>query len=181
MIDYLTIKSLHIIFIVTWFAGLFYIPRIFIYQTEALERDEPDRSILHTQLSIMANRLWFIITWPSAIATLILGIVILTLQPNWLSLPFMYIKLTFVFFLYLYHFSLHKINNQLQNKISKYTSAQLRIWNEVATIILIACVFLVVKKDQISWIWGIVGILGISVALMIAVKLYKRYREKRNE
>ena len=177
--DYLTVKSLHIIFIVTWFAGLFYIPRIFIYQTEALEKEEPQRSVLYDQLTTMARRLWFFITWPSAIATSILGIVLLYQQPNWLSLPFMHIKLTFVFLLYLYHFSLHIINNQLQKKISKFTSTQLRIWNEVATIILIACVFLIVKKDQISWVWGTIGIVGTAVILMIAIKLYKRYREKR--
>ncbi len=174
--DYLTLKSLHIIFIVTWFAGLFYMPRIFIYQTEALEKEEPDRSIIHAQLSIMAKRLWFIITWPSAIITFILGILLLIVQPFWLESPFMHIKLVFVFLLYLYHWSLQRIYDQLRKMIAKYSSNQLRIWNEVATIILIACVFLVVKKDQISWLWGTIGILLVAVLLMLGIKLYKRLR-----
>ena len=178
--DYLTVKSLHIIFIVTWFAGLFYQPRLFIYQTEALLKAEPDRSILHKNLSLMSKRLWFIITWPSAIITLILRIYILYLQPSWLKLPYMHVKLLFVFLLYLYHLSLHYIYQKLQKGIIKYSSTQLRIWNEVATIILIAVVFLIVKKDQISWIWGTLGILGVAVLLMIAIKLYKKLRE-RNE
>lgn len=179
--DYLTVKSLHIIFIVTWFAGLFYQPRIFIYQAEALDKDQPERDILFSQLSVMSRRLWYIITWPSAIITLILGIYILVLQPSWLQMPFMHVKLAFVFLLYGYHYSLHYIFRNLQKGISKYSSNQLRVWNEVATIILIAVVFLIVKKDQLSWIWGTVGILGTAVALMIAIKLYKRYRQKRNE
>ncbi|MFT6941596.1 MAG: putative membrane protein [Cyclobacteriaceae bacterium] len=179
--DYLTVKSLHIIFIVTWFAGMFYIPRIFIYQIEALKKGEPEKSILQNQLSLMAKRLWYIITWPSAVITLILGSLILYLQPQWLSMPFMHVKLTFVLVLYLYHGSLHILFKQLQQGIVKFSSQQLRIWNELSTIILIAVVFLIVKKDQISWIWGILGILGIAVALMIAIRLYKIYRDKKDK
>jgi putative membrane protein len=176
--DYLSVKALHIIFVVTWFAGLFYIPRLFIYQTEALAKEEPERSILHKNLSLMTKRLWFIITWPSAIITLILGVWTLVLEPSWLKLPFMHIKLTFVFVLYLYHLSLQYIYRLLQKGIVKYTSTQLRIWNEVATIILIAVVFLIVKKDQLSWLGATLGILGVAVSIALAVNIYKRYREK---
>ncbi len=176
--DYLSVKALHIIFMVTWFAGLFYQPRLFIYHTEALLKDEPEKGILNTQLGIMSKRLWFIITWPSAIITLILGVYLLILQPAWLKQPFMHVKLSFVFLLYGYHISLHYIFKKLQKGETKFTSQQLRMWNEVATIILIAVVFLIVKKDQLSWIWGITGILGTAIILSIAVKLYKKYREK---
>jgi putative membrane protein len=131
--DYLSLKALHIIFIVTWFAGLFYIVRLFIYQTEALAQAEPDRTILQKQLSKMSRLLWFVITWPSAIITLILGIALLVVQPSWLSLPFMHIKLTFVLILYLYHIGCHIVYRQLQQGVSKYSSLQLRVWNEVAT------------------------------------------------
>ena len=95
--DYLSLKALHIIFIVTWFAGLFYIPRIFIYQTEALDKPEPERTILHEQLSKMARLLWFVITWPSAVITLIFASLLLYLQPVWLEVPSMQVKLGFVF------------------------------------------------------------------------------------
>ena len=176
--DYLSLKALHIIFIVTWFAGLFYIVRLFIYQTEALNEEEPARTILHTQLSKMARLLWFVITWPSAVITLILGVSLLISQPLWLQAPFMHIKLGFVFLLYSYQILCHRIYLKLQNGEVSYSSTQLRIWNEVATIILVAVVFLVVKKDQISWLWGTLGIISFAIVLMLAVKIYKRIREK---
>ncbi len=176
--DYLSIKALHIIFVITWFAGLFYIPRIFIYQTEALSKSEPERTILQKQLAMMAKRLWFIITWPSAIITAFLAGSLLYLQPEWLALPFMHLKLSIVGVLYLYHLSLHHIYHLLQQGIAKYTSLQLRIWNEVSTIILIAVVFLIVKKDQISWIGGIIGIIGIALLLMLGIRIYKSIRAK---
>lgn len=179
ILDYLSLKALHIIFIVTWFAGLFYIPRLFIYHSEALEKDEPERSILDAQLSKMTRLLWYVITWPSAIITLVFGSWLLVSQPAWLSAPFMHVKLTFVLLLYLYHLSLHRMYSQLQKGIAKYSSIQLRVWNEVATILLIAIVFLVVKKDQISWLWGTIGILATAIVLMFAIKGYKKIREKK--
>jgi putative membrane protein len=176
--DYLSLKALHIIFVVTWFAGLFYLPRIFIYQIEAFDKPEPQRSALEEQLKLMAKRLWYIITWPSAIITLIFGGWILIAQPSWLQMPFMHVKLTFVALLYAYHWSLHILFKGLQEGRCRFSSQQLRVWNEVATIILIAVVFLIVKKDQISWIWGTLGILGTAVGLMIAIQLYKKFRSK---
>ena len=176
--DYLSIKALHIVFVITWFAGLFYIPRIFIYQTEALSKPEPEKSILQTQLAIMAKRLWYIITWPSALITALMSGILLYLQPNWISLPFMQIKLILVGLLYGYHFSLHYVFRLLQLGIVKYSSMQLRIWNEVSTIILISVVFLIVKKDQLNWISAILGILALIVLLFCGIKLYKYIRTK---
>lgn len=176
--DYLSLKALHIIFIVTWFAGLFYIVRLFIYQTEALEKEEPERTILSKQLSKMARLLWTVISWPSAIITLIMGTSLIITNPSWLSMPFMHIKLTFVLLLYIYHFGCHWLYRNLQKGISKFSSTQLRLWNEVATILLVAIVFLIVKKDQISWVWGTLGIISFAVILMLAVRIYKRLRAK---
>lgn len=176
--NYLYLKALHIIFVTTWFAGLFYIVRLFIYHSEALDKDEPERSILSNQLAMMSKRLWYIITWPSAIITLILGVSLLIVQPSWLKIPFMHIKLAFVFVLFLYHLACHKIYLQLQAGKSKYTSTQLRIFNEVATLILFAVVFLIVLKNQLSWIWGTLGLVSFAIVLMIAIKLYKKFRKK---
>jgi putative membrane protein len=178
---YLYIKSLHIIFVVTWFAGLFYIVRLFIYQTEALQKPEPERAILHAQLSKMSRLLWKIITWPSAILTLILAVTLLSLQPFWLKQPFMHIKLSFVFLLYLYHFSCHYIYKKLQKGEIKFSSTQLRIWNEVATLFLVAVVFLIVLKNELDWIWGTIGFIGLGVLLMVAIKIYKALRKKNNQ
>ncbi|WP_323755248.1 CopD family protein [Roseivirga sp.] len=172
------IKALHIIFIVTWFAGLFYIVRLFIYQVEASEKPEPDRSILGTQLKLMSNRLWFIITWPSAILTLFFGSWMIISNPAMLSLPFMQIKLSFVLLLYVYHFACHKLYKQLQNDIIKYTSIQLRIFNEIATIILISVVFLIVLKNELNWIKGTIGFVLVAVLLMLGIRIYKRIRNQ---
>ena len=133
--DYLSIKALHIVFVITWFAGLFYIPRIFIYQTEALLKPEPEKSILQSQLAIMAKRLWYIITWPSAIITLLLAGILLYMQPQWIFLPFMQIKLVLVGLLTV-TILVSLIFKLLQLGMIKYSSMQLRIWNEVSTIIL---------------------------------------------
>jgi putative membrane protein len=177
--DYLYVKALHIIFVVTWFAGLFYIPRLFIYQTEADDKLEPAKSILQTQFKLMSKRLWYIITWPSAILASIFGIWLIYLNPVWLEQPWMLVKLAFVLALYFYHGFCQNIYNKLQKDIIKYSTFKLRIFNEISTIILFAVVFLVTVKSAISWVWGVVGILLFGVLIMLGIKLYNRIREKR--
>lgn len=178
------LKALHIIFVVTWFAGLFYMPRLFIYNTEANEKEEPAKTILHEQFLIMMKRLWFGITFPSAILTLAFG-VILMFKGGWNNVLFdepgrwLLVKLCFVLLLYVYFFSLHKIFKQQQKGIYKYSSQQLRIWNEVATIFLVAIVMLAVVKQSISFVWGLVGLICFVVVLMSAIKIYKIIRQKK--
>jgi len=178
--DYLYVKALHIIFVVTWFAGLFYIPRLFIYHVEAENKPEPAKEILQTQYKLMTKRLWFIITWPSAILASIFGIWLIYLNPFWLEQPWMLVKLAFVLALYFYHGFCQNIYNKLQKDIIKYSTFKLRIFNEISTIILFAVVFLVTVKSAISWVWGVVGILLFGILIMLGIKLYKRIREKRS-
>jgi protoporphyrinogen IX oxidase len=172
---YSYIKAIHIIFIVTWFSGMFYIPRLFIYNTEAGEKPEPEKSILQKQFGIMIKRLWLGITWPSAILTIIFGGWMAYLYgaiPEWL-----WIKLGFVCGLFAYHFSLQKIYSEQAKGIFRFSSQQLRIWNEVATIFLVAIVILASVKQSISIVWGIVGIVLLIVLLMSAIKIYKLLRK----
>ncbi|SDX48143.1 putative membrane protein [Lutibacter oricola] len=176
--QYLYIKSLHIIFITTWFAGLFYIIRLFIYYKEAEEKTEVERKILLPQYKLMIKRLWYIITWPSAVLATIFAIWLLILNPAWLQAGWMQIKLGFVVALFAYHWSCQVMYNQIEKGVLKYSSFALRIWNEVATIILFACVFLVVLKNSLGWIFGVVGIVGVSILLMLGIKLYKNIRKK---
>ncbi|WP_425635798.1 CopD family protein [Algoriphagus yeomjeoni] len=171
------LKALHIIFVVTWFAGLFYIVRLFIYQTEAMERPEAERLILKPQLDLMASRLWYIITWPSAVLTLIFGTLVLTYRLEFLQLPFMHAKLAFVFLLYCYHGWCHKLFKELQAGRTRWTSTQLRIWNEASTILLFAIVFLIVLKSTLSMVWGLAGLITLGVSLMLAIRLYKKFRK----
>lgn len=178
--DFLNVKALHIIFVITWFSGLFYIVRLFIYHVEAENKTSPEKEILQKQYKLMSKRLWYIITWPSAILASIFAFWMLFQNPAYLKMPWMHVKLTFVLALYVYQIVCHKIFIQLQNDIVKYSSFKLRIWNEVATIILFSIVFLVVLKNAISWVWGVIGIILFSVLLMFGVKLYKRIRNKKN-
>ncbi len=170
------VKALHLIFIVTWFAGLFYIVRLFIYQTEALEKPEQERQILKPQLDLMAHRLWYIITWPSAVLTLIFGLWVLTYRWEYLQLEFMQAKLIFVFLLYVYHGYSQVLFQELQAGKPRWTSTQLRLWNELSTLLLFAIVFLIVLKNTLSMLWGMLGLVGLSLVLLIAIKLYKKYR-----
>ena len=171
---YLYIKAIHIIFIVTWFSGLFYIVRLFIYNTEAQEKTEVERQVLTPQFTIMIRRLWLGITWPSAILTLVFGLWLATFFnpiPQWL-----WIKLGFVLVLYAYHFTLQKIYRDEMKGVFRYSSTKLRIWNEVATVLLVAIVMLVSVKQAMSWAWGIIGLFTFIIILMSAIKIYKLVR-----
>ena len=171
---FLYLKSLHIIFVVTWFAGLFYIVRLFVYFVETDKMDEPARSILRTQYQLMQRRLWYGITWPSAIITLVLGSTLVFqygFVPDWL-----WVKLGFVAFLYAYHFYCHAIFKQHQKGIIGLNSTQLRIFNEVATVFLFAIVFVVILKNSTSWMYGIGGLAILTALLMAGIYGYKKLR-----
>ncbi|MGK0323721.1 MAG: putative membrane protein [Psychroserpens sp.] len=172
------IKALHLIFIVTWFAGLFYIPRLFVYQIEAFHKPSPEKEILGKQLRLMTKRLWNIITWPSAILATSFAIWLLILHPFLLELPWMQVKLGFVVLLILYHLKTHQYYNQLQNDDVRKTSNFMRLWNEGATFILFAVVFLVILKSAINWVFGVIGIVVLGVLLMLGFKIYKKVRRK---
>lgn len=179
--DFLYIKALHIIFVVTWFAGLFYIVRLFIYHTEADSKAEPEKSILQTQYKIMEKRLWYGITWPSMIFTIIFGGWLIWENPSFLSQAYFILKLCFVGALVLYHFQCHVMFKQLQNNVVKHSSFKLRLWNEVATVLLFAIVFLIVLKSNTGLVWGMLGLIVFATTLVLATKLYKKSREKKEK
>jgi protoporphyrinogen IX oxidase len=172
---YFYVKALHIIFIVTWFSGMFYIVRLFIYNTEANDKPSPEKEILQKQFSIMIRRLWYGITWPSAVLTLVFGPWMWYMYShldNWLM-----VKLCFVVGLYAYHLTLHAIFKQQVAGVFRYSSGKLRVWNEVATIFLIAIVMLAVVKQSMSLLWGLGGLVLFVILLMSAIKVYKAIRE----
>ena len=176
---YSYIKALHLIFVITWFAGLFYVVRLFVYQIEASQKPSPDKEILGEQLKLMASRLWYIITWPSAILTLIFALTLLYVRPFLLDESWMQIKLAFVGALYLYHLKCHQIYKQLQKGIVKHSSNYMRLFNEGATVILFAVIFLVILRHELNWIFGVLGIVSLAVILMLLIKIYKRYLQKK--
>lgn len=177
--EYLYAKSIHIIFVVSWMAGLFYIVRLFIYHVEANERPEQEKIVLQRQFEIMQAKLWNIITTPAMILTILAGLYMLYLNPALLQMDWMLVKLAFVAGLILYHFMCQRIIRQQKNGTSTWTSTQLRLWNELATVFLVAIVFTVILKTAIDWLYGLLGLIAFVIVIMSAVKIYKYYRLKK--
>ncbi|MGN0021411.1 MAG: CopD family protein [Sphingobacterium hotanense] len=178
---YLYAKAIHIIFVVCWMAGLFYMPRLFIYHTEAKSKSSVEYQVLHKQFTIMENRLWWVITTPAMYLTVASALLMLYINPGLLSMGWMHIKLTFVAGLIAYHFISQQMMFKLRDEKLNWTSNKLRMWNEVSTLILFAIVFLVVLKSSLNWIFGVLGLLGLSILLMILIKIYKKYRKAKGE
>ena len=174
---YLFLKSLHIIFIVTWFAGLFYIVRLFIYHVEALEKSNPEKEILIKQFKIMQKRLWYGITWPSMLLTLVFGFW-LVYELNYWRQPWMILKFSLVFGLVLYHLQCHRIFDLLKKDIISLSSMKLRLWNEIATLFLVAIIFTVVFKNSLNWMYGGIGILLFALLMLLFIRQYKKRRGK---
>lgn len=176
---YLYAKAIHIIFMVCWMAGLFYMPRLFIYHVEARDKGPEAYRILHEQFKIMESRLWWIIATPAMMLTVLSALVMLHLQPGLLSTSWMQVKLCFVLLLVAYHFMSQRMMGKLKNETFDWTSSQLRLWNEGSTVLLFAIVFVVVLKSALNWIYGVAGLVGLAVLLMILVKWYKVYRQRK--
>lgn len=177
MIDYLIAKCIHIIFVVSYFAGLFYMVRLFIYHTEALEKEEPERSILHKQFSFMEERLWNIITVPALILMVLSGIYMFyAMQWVYFTQGWMHVKLLFIVFLFVYHYYSWRIMKRLQAGQTTLTSVQLRMLNEVATIILFVVVFAVVLRGYFVAYWyaSLLAFVAMGVLIMLVVKLVNK-------
>lgn len=173
---FLTAKALHIVGFVSWFAGLFYIVRLFIYHAEAGERVASERDVLQPQLELMASRLWRIITVPASILTLCAGVYLSWFKavsegglPGWLHL-----KYALLVGLYAYHLACGSIRRRQAAKTSTWSSRHLRIWNELATMFMVAIVFLAVFKRVQSVPWAVGGLLALGVSLMLGIRLYRR-------
>lgn len=175
--SYDVIKALHIIFVVTWFAGLFYLFRLFIYHREAMVKPAVERDALVAQFRIMERRLWAAITLPSGVLATAAGIALICMNPVWLQMPFMWVKLGFVATLWAYMAYGVKVLRQCQISGPLDSSIRLRFLNEFPTVVLIAVVFLIVLQDAVGWIWGVAGILGLALLLTWAIKRYQKARK----
>ncbi len=177
--DYLHFKAIHIIFVVSWFAGLFYLPRLLVYHREAQDKPEPEASILKGALQKYEVLLYKAIMMPAMIFALFSGGYMVYLNPILLSQNWMILKLVFVACVIFFHFFCRKIMAEFAVSKFRYSSFQLRLWNEVATILLFAIVFLVVLKNTIDWLWAILALAIFSIIIMTAVKIVKAKREKK--
>ncbi len=171
---YLAIKALHIIAFTAWFAGLFYVVRLFIYNIEAREKGTAEQEVLIKQLTLMQRRLWRGITWPAMVATLVFGGWLLSLygvQSGWIHL-----KLALVLGLVGYHLLCGSVHRAVIENRCTWTSNQLRALNEVATLFLVCIVFVAVFKSAMTFALGATVVGGFSFFLVSGFWIYKRMR-----
>ncbi len=171
-------KALHIIGFVSWFAGIFYIVRLFVYHKEAWEKNDESSPVLRKQYEIMEGRLFSIIQTPAMFLTLIGGISMLVVNSAWLEQPWMHIKLSLVAILIVYHFSCAKQIKKLKLNNTGISSFGYRLYNELPTLLLIAIVMLAVWKNLEGLWFGLAILLSMGVIFFLVAKIYKKSRAK---
>jgi protoporphyrinogen IX oxidase len=169
-------KAFHIIGVVVWFAGLFYLVRLFIYHVEAEQEPEPAKTILQKQYQIMEKRLYNIITTPGMLVTVACAVGLLVTQPDWLHQTWLHVKLGFVVLLLGYHHYCKRLMKQLEAGTCKWTSKQMRALNEAPTLLLVAIVLLAVFKNSLPTDTTVWVIFGLVVLMAVTIQLYARKR-----
>lgn len=178
---YFWFKAFHIIGVVVWFAGLFYLVRLFIYHAEANEEPEPAKSILKNQYGLMEKRLYTIITNPGMVVTVAMAIGLLTTEPEVLHQGWLQVKLAFVAFLLAYHFYCGYLMKQLAADTCGWTGQQLRALNEAPTILLLVIVLLAVFKNSLPTDATVWVIFGMVIAMAVTIQLYAKKRKRDKE
>lgn len=176
--DYSILKSLHIIFVISWFAGLFYLPRLLVYHAEAQSKESNEKAILSAQFSKMEKLLFNAIMIPAMFLTWITGLSLIYLSwwDSFGSHTWLHLKLAFVVGITIYHFICRHFIRQFQQGNFIISGPQLRLFNEIATILLVAIVFLVVAKNTLDMVYGLVGFVIFAIVIMAAVKVVRKYR-----
>ena len=178
---YLWFKTLHIVGVVVWFAGLFYLVRLFIYHVEAEELEPELRVPFQQQYSLMEKRLANIITTPGMVVAVSMAICLLIAQPAWLQQGWMHAKLAFVAALLAYHAFCYRVMAQLQAGTFSWNGKQLRALNELPTLLLVIVVMLVVFKTQFPTSAATWFIVALVVFMAGSIQFYARWRRLRAE
>jgi len=178
---YLWFKAFHLIGIVVWFAGLFYLVRLFVYHAEAAQEPEPARTILKNQYQLMEKRLYDIITTPGMVVTAAMAIGLLVNQPDLLKSGWLHVKLGFVVLLLGYHFYCGYLMRKLAADECAWTGQQFRALNEAPTVLLVVIVLLAVFKgslpaDMTTWV-----VVAMVIAMVATIQLYAKKRKRDKE
>ncbi|CAE20900.1 hypothetical protein PMIT1342_01653 [Prochlorococcus marinus str. MIT 1342] len=176
---YLWFKTLHIVGVVVWFAGLFYLVRLFIYHVEAADLEPTVKKAFEEQYTLMERRLANIITTPGMILAVSMAVGLLITQPSWLNQAWMQAKLALVAGLIAYHIFCYRLMGQLNRGECSWSGRQLRALNELPTLFLVLVVMLVVFKNQFptgAATWLIVGLVLFMAA---SIQFYARWRRLR--
>ena len=179
---YTIIKAVHIIFMVSYFAGIFYLVRLFVYYKDTDDFEQAKKAILREQYVFMARRLWNIITVPAGIIMLGSGITMIFLNLGLMSTPWFHLKLTFLIGLGIYHYWCWKKVLQIKNlegDILPIKNVILRQANEIATFILFLIVFTVILKSMVIEYWWqlILGFIVLVFFIMTTVKLVNKRKK----
>lgn len=172
------LKALHLVAVVSWFAGLLYVVRLFIYHRENAARGEPDRSVLHAEYVRIERMLWYRIAWPAFLATALFGLWLMALVRAWES-PWFHLKLGLLALLVAYHLLCGRIRKDLEAGRCRLSSLQLRLWNESATLLLFAIVFTAVLKSPSAAGKGMLGVAAAAVLLMGILSSIRLFRRKK--
>jgi len=178
---YLWFKTLHIVGVVVWFAGLFYLVRLFIYHREAAELEPPIRTAFEAQYSLMERRLANIITTPGMVVAVAMAVGLLSVNPAWLHQGWMHAKLAFVAALLAYHAFCYRLMGQLQSGCCSWSGRQLRALNELPTLLLVVVVMLVVFKNQFPTGAATWFLVALVIAMAASIQFYARWRRLRSE
>ena len=145
MNTYLLFKSVHLIVVISWMVGLLYLPRIFVYHSEAIANNKPED--LMSAFKVMERRLFIYIMNPAMIVSWIFGVLLIhTIGIDNLGYVWLQLKLAFVIILTIYHFFLFQCLRKFVGNINSYSPRFYRIINEIPTILLIAIIFIIVFK-----------------------------------
>jgi protoporphyrinogen IX oxidase len=174
--SYYWFKTFHIVGFVTWFGGLFYLPRLFIYHQEANEQPEPARSILKQQFEVMEKRLYGIIMTPGMLVTIAMAIGLIYTQPQVLHETWLHIKLALVLGLIGYHHYCKSLMKQLAANECKFSSKQLRAVNEVPTVFLVVIVMLGIFKNNFPTSGAAWTVFAMVLAMAVTIQMYARKR-----
>ncbi|MDM7952169.1 MAG: protoporphyrinogen oxidase HemJ [Cyanobium sp. CZS 25K] len=178
---YLWFKTLHIVGVVVWFAGLFYLVRLFIYHREAAELDPPLRQAFEDQYGLMERRLANIITTPGMAVAVAMAVGLLLVEPIWLKQAWMHAKLGFVAGLLAYHWFCYRLMGQLQRGECHWSGRQLRALNELPTLLLVLVVMLVVFKNRFPTGAATWFLVALVVFMAASIQFYARWRRLRSE
>lgn len=185
--SYLYAKIFHLVGMVTWMAGLFYLPRLFVYHAEAQERapvttsgDAPGaRGVLEAQFTIMEQRLLGIITTPAMLMTWIGGLFMLHLSPALLTQRWMLVKLALLVALSAYHGWMAGVVKRLARGEHVMSGERFRIMNEVPTVALVLICTYAVLRDSVGLVTGVAISAVMVVVLAVGIQLYSVVRRRK--
>ena len=162
---HLYLKALHLVAVISWFAGLFYLGRMFVFHREAMDKPEPDRAILIAQFNKMEWGVYQLIIQPAMYVMWLLGLSMLANTPAFLPQGWLHVKLTLVVGLTGYQYYMRHIIRQFETGKAVMNSKQFRLFNEVPTLVMVSVPLLAVLKNALNPMI----VFGIVVALLILI------------